>query len=169
MTLVALWAYAVSAHRGAEDLAVAAMAGEVKAEGTDGAGQAGGMAVSAMARATGAGFTLGLRVDAAVPGLAEALPGWEAGRVGGRARFACSAAAEILGGERRPRMPLRPPGVVEYAAHRGVFLPTAVTPRQRAFHERLLPRVRGSPAEREVLDSRMLEPSTAVFSRRLAE
>ncbi len=189
---VALWVHAGSAHRGAPDLVAAARAGEVRVGAAGGAGQAGGIVVSAMARATGAGFTLApagdgaeaaralgaRRVDAAVGGLAEAMAEWAAGRLrplcvfGRTARpDGATAAGEVWGWGGVPDC--RGEGLaVEYVAHRGVLLPAAVTPAQRAFYEDLLLRVRESPAWRGVLDGAMLEsaaaPDAAAFSRWLA-
>jgi tripartite-type tricarboxylate transporter receptor subunit TctC len=192
---VALWVHAASAHRGARDLAAAAMAGEVRVGAAGGAGQeAGEMVVSAMGRATGAGFTFapvagggagaaravaGRRVDAAVAGLGEALAEWEAGRVrplcvfgrGGATPGGAAAAAEIWGWGGVPDC--RDDGLeVEYVAHRGVLLPAAVAPEQRAFFEDLLRRVRESPAWREVLDGGLLEsaaaPDAEAYARWLA-
>lgn len=190
---VALWVHAGSAHRGVPDLVAAAMAGEVRVGAAGGDGHAGGMVVSAMARATGAGFTLApaangaeaaralaeRRVDAAVGGLAEALAEWEAGRARPLCVFGCAArpggaaaaAAEIWGWGGVPDC--RDEGLaVEYVAHRGVLLPAAVTPEQRAFYEGLLLRVRESAAWREVLDRGMMAsaaaPDAAAYARWLA-
>ena len=189
---VALWVHAGSAHRGVPDLVAAAMAGEVRVGAAGGDGQAGGMVVSAMARATGAGFTLApaadgagaaralaeRRVDAAVGGLAEALAEWEAGRARPLCVFGrtprpggAAAAAEIWGWGGVPDC--WDEGLaVEYVAHRGVLLPAAVTPEQRAFYEGLLLRVRESAAWREALDRGMLEsaaaPDAAAYARWLA-
>lgn len=182
---MALWVHAASPHHAAPGLVAAAMAGEIRVGGAAGAGQAGGMVVSAMGRATGAGFTFApfrggaeaaralaeRRLDAAVGSRAEVMAEWDAGRVRPLCVFGRAAAA---GAVRSGGVPdCRDGGVgVEYAAHSGILLPAAVTREQRAFYEALLRRVRETPAWRALLEAGMLEPAAAPdgasFSRWLA-
>ncbi len=178
---VALWVNAASPHRAVPDLVAAAVAGEARVGAAGEAGQAGEMVVSAVAWATGAGFTFApldggaggaaralaeRRVDALVGSPVGAVAdGWASGRLRPLCAFRRGARpgpAEEEGaanaGAWRGLPTCRDAGLgVEYSVFRGVLLPAAVTREQRAFYEALLRRVGDTPVWREVLGSGALE------------